>query len=69
MQAAKCPDLMRTKSMKLPVRLTLVAAGLFLTLPMTAAFAASTVKVSLWDKGADSLTMTDAEMAAKASWT
>lgn len=51
--------------MKLPVRLTLIAAGLFVALPLSAAFAASTVKVSLWDKGADSMTMTDAEMAAK----
>lgn len=51
--------------MKRHVRLTLAAVGLFLALPLSAAFANGTVKVSLWDKGPDSATMTDAMMAMK----
>lgn len=51
--------------MKRTARLTFAAVGLFLALPLSAAFADATVKVSLWDKGPDSATMTDAMMAMK----
>ncbi|MGV8988228.1 MAG: sulfocyanin-like copper-binding protein [Cypionkella sp.] len=51
--------------MKRSVRLTFAAAGLFLALPLNAAFADATIKVSLWDKGPDSMTMTDAQMGMK----
>ena len=41
-----------------------LATGLALALPVHAAFAAdSTIKVSLWDKGPDSMVMDDAHMA------
>jgi uncharacterized cupredoxin-like copper-binding protein len=58
-------NLIGTNKMKRPVRLMIASAGLFLALPLSAAFAHATVKVSLWDKGADSMTMTDAQMAMK----
>lgn len=51
--------------MKHPVRLTFAAVGLFLALPLQAAFADATIKVSLWDKGPNSVAMTDAMMAMK----
>jgi uncharacterized cupredoxin-like copper-binding protein len=50
------------KEMKLPLQLSFAAAGLFLALPVTAAFADATIKVSLWDKGPDSVMMDDAHM-------
>lgn len=43
-------------------RMSLATAGLFLALPVTAAFADATIKVSLWDKGPESLVMDDAHM-------
>ncbi len=51
--------------MKRSARLSFAAAGLFLALPVTAAFADGTVKVSLWDKGPDSMVLDDAHMAMK----
>ncbi|MBI1170363.1 hypothetical protein GC209_03085 [bacterium] len=51
--------------MKRASHLVLAAASLFLALPLQAAFADATVKVSLWDKGPDSATMTDAMLAMK----
>jgi uncharacterized cupredoxin-like copper-binding protein len=48
--------------MKLPLQLSFAAAGLVLALPVTAAYADATIKVSLWDKGPDSLVMDDAHM-------
>lgn len=62
---ATSPDLIGTMKMKRPVSLTFAAVGLFLALPLSAAFADVAVKVSLWDKGPDSATMTDAMMAMK----
>jgi uncharacterized cupredoxin-like copper-binding protein len=55
---------MRFDDMTRPLHLWTIAAGLSLALPFQAAFAAdSTIKVSLWDKGADSLVVDDAHMA------
>lgn len=48
--------------MKHSARLTIATLGLFLGLPVTAAFADATIKVSLWDKGPDSMVMDDAHM-------
>ena len=46
------------------MHLWILAAGLTLALPIQAAFAAdSTIKVSLWDKGPDSMMMDDAHIA------
>ena len=42
---------------------TFAAAGLVLILPACAAFADATIKVSLWDKGPDSMVLDDAHMA------
>ena len=50
--------------MKRPAHLWYLAAGLALALPIHSAFAAdSTIAVSLWDKGPDSMVMDDAHMA------
>ena len=46
------------------MHLWFVAAGLTVALPIQAAFAVdSTIKVSLWDKGPDSMMMDDAHMS------
>ena len=48
--------------MKSAIRSGCLAAGLMLTLPVVA-FSNTTIKVSLWDKGADSVVLDDAHMA------
>lgn len=48
--------------MKLSAGLLCAAAALSLAYPVTAAFADATVKVSLWDKGPDSMMLDDAHM-------
>lgn len=42
--------------------MTYAVAGLFLTLPVAAAHADATVKVSLWDKGPESVVLDNAHM-------